>query len=334
MKQQQASKRGPLFVVGMNGSGTTMLADCLDNSAELYVFPRETRVIPWLINHIQEFGDLTVAENRLKLLHTFCQYDSLASVDSNMGLTDADIKEPSLFGVIDAVYGHLAAKEGKARWVEKSPMNLQSMLPIAQAMPTAQFIHIYRDGRDVAQSNERRWNKNPLWTMYRWVQIVRQGREDGKQLGPERYLEVEYEAFTDRPEAWLQTLCAFIGIEYHAELMRSSMPFVNSLYRKDRYEKSGSIVPNSQKWKKHFSPAQVAQLEEIGGKLLTELGYETTNKTGEKALPAWQLRWWRFVNVFNQGLVYLQRYGFKRNTPKKMLRQFSEGLKQMSVMRH
>src|SRR5262249_23242036 len=158
---------------------------------------------------------------------------------------------------------------------------------------TAKFIHIYRDGRDVAQSNERRWNKNPYWTMYRWVRIVRQGRTDGQQLGPERYLEIQYEDFTENPQPALETIFAFIAIPFHPDLLRSSMPFVNSLYRKDRHEKSGSIVPNSQKWKKYFSPAQVARLEAIGGKLLVELGYEATNTSGERALPNWQLKLWR-----------------------------------------
>ena len=35
---------GPIFVVGMNGSGTTMLADSLGQHPGLYVFPFESKL--------------------------------------------------------------------------------------------------------------------------------------------------------------------------------------------------------------------------------------------------------------------------------------------------
>lgn len=35
----------PIFIVGMNGSGTTMLLDCLGRHPQLYGFPLHSRVI-------------------------------------------------------------------------------------------------------------------------------------------------------------------------------------------------------------------------------------------------------------------------------------------------
>lgn len=329
-----APDQGPIFVVGMNGSGTTMLADLLDNSPDLYIFPRETRMIPWLIQHVDKFGDLKQPANLEKLLDAFCNFYAVRMVSRADVPPLEAVREPSVYGVVDAVYKHLAAKEGKTRWVEKSPMNLQFMLQIAKEMPTAKFIHIYRDGRDVAQSNQRRWHKHPVWSIYRWVQSVRQGRKDGNELGAARYLEISYEALTHDAETTLRKVSDFIGITYSPDLLRSSMPFVNSVYRNNIKEKSGTIVPNSQKWKTHFSAAEVAELERFGGRLLAELGYETTNQEGEAAPSNLRRKLWRCADVLNQGMLVLRRYGIKRSTPATMFQRFTEGVKYISVQRY
>ena len=335
-KNQQ--KQGPIFIVGMNGSGTTMLADCLDNAQDLYIFPRETRMIPWLIEEQKRFGDLSNSNNLEALLTAFSNLYAVRFVSKGDAPALDTVREPSVYGVVDAVYRHLAEKAGKVsaeiRWVEKSPMNLQFMLQIAAEMPEARFIHIYRDGRDVAQSNQRRWHKHPIWSIYRWVQVVRQGRKDGEQLGPERYLEICYEELTQEPEATMHTVADFVGIPYTPALLRSSMPFVNSVYRNDIKQKSGTLVPNSQKWKTHFSTQQIAQLEQIGGRLLAELGYETSNPEGDSVPSNLQRKWWRYSDVVTQGILVLRRYGIKRSTPRTMLERFNEGVKYISLQRH
>ena len=42
-------KKDQIFVIGVNGSGTTMLAESLGRHPELYMFPQETRVLPYLV---------------------------------------------------------------------------------------------------------------------------------------------------------------------------------------------------------------------------------------------------------------------------------------------
>ena len=325
---------GPIFIVGMNGSGTTMLADCLDNAQELYVFPRETRMIPWLVERRHTFGDLTEKNNLEKLLDQFLNMYAIRFVSKGDVPTIDAVQVTSVYGVIDAVYRHFATKEGKQRWVEKSPMNVQFMLSIAEEMPDARFIHIYRDGRDVAQSNKRRWHKNPIWSIYRWSQIVQQARRDGKQLGATRYFEIRYEDLTQDPEATMQKVANFIDIPYSPTLLRSSMPFVDSVYRNNIKEKSGTLVPNSQKWKIYFSEEEIKELELVGGRLLSELGYPTDHPDSEQVPSALQRKLWRSADVFTQGMLVLRRYRIKRSTPRTMLQRFNEGLKYISVQRH
>jgi hypothetical protein len=46
---------GPIFVLGMNGSGTTMLLDLLSKHSEIYGFRGETKVLPYLVKTFGTF---------------------------------------------------------------------------------------------------------------------------------------------------------------------------------------------------------------------------------------------------------------------------------------
>ena len=45
-------KPGPVFVVGMNGSGTSMLADCLGQHPDLFAIYFETKIFPYFFSHL------------------------------------------------------------------------------------------------------------------------------------------------------------------------------------------------------------------------------------------------------------------------------------------
>ncbi len=284
---------GPVFVVGMNGSGTTMLSDCLSNSTELYVFPFETVTIPWFIKSLHRFGPLDNAENLKRLFLAFKKTSAFRRPRIKESSRFEDVREPTLFGVIDAVYRTLASThKGTCRWLEKSPMNVQFMGEIAEHVPHAKFVHIYRDGRDVALSNARRFHHNLESTMYRWIQVVTIGRRDGAQLGPDRYFELSYEALTEDPEHWMQRVSDFIGIPYSDALLRSTMPWMSGPKRNPVAGKVGGISQNSGKWRSEIPSAKLAALERLGGRLLNDLGYQTDCPLSEEPPGIWKRAVW------------------------------------------
>ena len=128
---------GPVFVVGMNGSGTTMLLDCLGRHPALYAFPKETRLIPHLISRLGLFGDLSNDAN----------FERLWGEVRNLGvfrLENGDQPVPlpadwrdysrSLAAVLDGVFRYFAAREGKRRWCEKTPQHAQHLLVLAEQL--------------------------------------------------------------------------------------------------------------------------------------------------------------------------------------------------------
>jgi hypothetical protein len=55
----------PVFIVGMNGSGTTMMLDHLGRHPELFGFKTETYILPHYLLVEAKYGDLKVDGNFL-----------------------------------------------------------------------------------------------------------------------------------------------------------------------------------------------------------------------------------------------------------------------------
>lgn len=274
----------PVFVVGMNGSGTSMLTECLGRHPDLYAFPGETRMIPHFIKEQERFGDLDDDEN----FRAFWDYINRSVPDFRVfnnqrppAMPDDWRTHPrTLAGIIDAVFRGFAATYGKSRWCEKSPNHSEHILNLGSLFPSSKFVHIVRDGRDCAASTNRRQFRNPNLAIYRWRRIVAEAKRQGTSLG-NRYFELRYEDLTSDPERWMRQICDFLDLSFDPRVLESTMP-QSAKSASLESGQVGSIEPNSRKYRRHFTPKQVASLERISGAFLRELGYETEYAAGNK----------------------------------------------------
>jgi hypothetical protein len=279
----------PVFVVGMNGSGTTMLADSLGRHPSLYMFRLEAKVLPhFLAESARTPLDSFAARRRMADAIGATKAVWQANGRRPLVLRDEQLAEPGFAGVAGAVFGEFAAREGKVRWGEKSPMNLAHLEALAAAWPAARFVHIVRDAREAAQSFHRRYGYSPVHTVYRWKKLVAQGRAQGLRLGTERYLELRYEDLTRDPEAGMRRVCGFLGLPFDAVVVESSMRMTGEAVDRS----AGRIVENSDKWRLYFDEPTVQALERVAGRALRESGYAVTIEGDEDPSP-WLRRWWR-----------------------------------------
>ena len=118
---------------------------------------------------------------------------------------------------IAAIFEAYAAKVGKPRWGDKTPMYMRHLDLLEDLFPDAQYVHLIRDGRDAALSFlempegtfTRTWAHpaTPAQFACLWRKEVEAARALGRAVGSDRYLEVRYEALVADPAAAIGAIC-------------------------------------------------------------------------------------------------------------------------------
>lgn len=268
----------PIFIVGMNGSGTTMLLDCLSGHRSIFGFVEETRVLPHFIKSQHKFGDLQRNANFVRLWRDLDKH--LAQLGWPCELHEKAIpnwgtRPRNVGGIVDFVMSSLAAQENKTIWCEKTPMHVHHIGLLSREFPGARFLHVIRDGRDCAASFHRRWGFHPVRTAYRWKTAVRAGRGQGKLVGSQ-YLEVSYESLTSNPTEVLQDVCLFLRVSNEENLHRLA---------RHRPEMTGSsqksVCANPRQAKNYFDEKTILNMEKVAGACLVEFNYKVSMIAGD-----------------------------------------------------
>jgi len=148
--------------------------------------------------------------------------------------------------------------------------------------PEARFVHLIRDGRDVALSLAESFDRAPQTSaqaaLY-WSERVRAGREQGGALPSGRYLELRYEELVAEPEATVRRLCDFLEIPYEAAMLeRAGVDRVLAGYPDPGvHPHLAGPISSRRDWRREMGAAERRQFELLAGPLLAELGYEITS---------------------------------------------------------
>ena len=267
----------PLIVLGVRRSGTTLLRVMLDRHSELAI-PDESYFVPQLAERHRTPVDAAGFLDDLRRLPTLAEWGLLAE-DVRPCLRDGmDVGQ-----AVAAVYEAYAARHGKRRWGDKTPMYMQYLGLLRRLFPRARFVHLIRDGRDAAVSFlgmpdgvvTRTWAhpRTPAAFACQWRTEVEDARRLGGQVGPGRYLELRYEELVASPEEALARVCSFAGLEpepgmlaYEGRVDVSGKPHQQSLLRPP--------TPGLRDWRTEMDADGVRAFEEVAGDLLAQLGHE------------------------------------------------------------
>lgn len=277
----------PVFVVGVARSGTTLLMSMLD-AHPAFAIPSESHFIPVLYRISDTFGDLNQPLNRERLVrrivallrgywHAGSEEDWIPGALENAHAI-AETAEPSYEGVVRAIYEFHARRRGRRRWGDKTPGYIDSLPELHSMFPDARFIHIVRDGRDVACSvMPLSFGPNTVYmAARRWKHCLGHAIEFAN-AHPEIVHTVRYEDLVEHPEEQLRTICAFLGEEYDPvmlEFHKSRNPGATP----EHHKLTATQVNSSRKarWKRQMSQRQVRIFEATAGEMLRHFGYEQT----------------------------------------------------------
>src|SRR2546425_6282923 len=150
-----------------------------------------------------------------------------------------------------------ALRFAKPRWGDKTPGYVKHTRAVQDLLPEARFIHIIRDGRDVAVSLIEEWRASGrvmsvTRAAERWVSKISVGREQAREL--RFYLEVRYEDLVLDSESVLRRICDFIDLPWHPDMLeyhRSAPERVAELVAPD----APGTLSSAQRQAKHAWPS-------------------------------------------------------------------------------
>lgn len=283
------------FIVGVPRSGTTLLRWMLDSHPALAI-PPETDFLS------RPLGWLRFASPREALFRTVTRLPFKNGPWQDFGLDAhefrAELRKIRPFDLGEgfrAFYRLYARNHNKPRYGDKTPLYCRQMARIESLLPEAHFIHIIRDGRDVALS------LRPLWfspgqdmqtlALY-WCQLIQQTRAAGQQC--RAYMEIRYEQLITDPAPALHSICNFLKLDFDPAMLRYWLRVGDRLKEhKARQGRGGRILVTQQqrwsqqrltlqppqpdrvsRWKMEMTPAEQAQFLRYAGVMLETLSYE------------------------------------------------------------
>jgi hypothetical protein len=175
--------------------------------------------------------------------------------------------------------------------VDKTPGHVYQLPLMAEVFPQARFIHMMRDGRDVAVSQNHardtwaagRWKHFPppvdtAFTARRWARAMRCAAEAREQLGA-RLLEVRYDRLRADTEGEIRRILAFCA-------MPDDDAIVARLLSKTDFASTGRAADptgfyrggRTGDWRRSFTLLDALVFNALAGPELVEAGYEQNRR--------------------------------------------------------
>lgn len=304
----------PIFIVGANRSGTTLLRLILNAHPnigipeEIIYFGSFMAGVP-----IEKWRDPGLSEEEYKgfvtrFVEDKCgvldHIDHQAIINEILSSEKRDFCHP-----YKTVLEAWAGAHKKQRWGEKTPGNLFYADILLQMFPDAKFIHLIRDPRAGVSSMMKTtfFPKDIAFNAMSRRKFMRKGRAIlEKSVPASQRLLLRYEDIVTEPEVTIRAICNFVGEDFEPGML--SFYKDSSRYMKEEASSSfnkAATKPISaamlDKWKKQLSPADVAMVEKICQDEMREFGYDFSDNRlvlaqwGELLVKNnyWRLQEWR-----------------------------------------
>jgi hypothetical protein len=254
-----------------------------------------------------DYNNLTEVEDKVNFLDSILHGKGIGEWDPKIEATDINIDLCTDYtSTIEQIFSAYAKKCGKNIWGDKTPSYTPNMHLLYQYFPNSKFIHIIRDGRDVAISNRQQvWGQSSLSLIIEdWKQVVSCTRKVGAVLG-DKYLELRFEDLITTPKDTLTRVLDFLNLPFENSVLRKEGGAVDHLLpeRSQSFHTNLSKPPDTSfvyKWQKELEDTDQVICNIHAGDLLNDLNYppgcQKTSKT--------KLRTRQLYHYINQGIKW------------------------------
>ena len=270
--------------MGCHRSGTNLLYDMLLSSGGFAIYRGYLPIYKALI---PRFGSIKSPANRQKILDTFLRSKGFRRTGLDAAPLSALILNECRNGgdFIRVVMDSVARNQQMRRWAVYDPDNVLHVERVKRDIPNALFVHIIRDGRDIALSLQKMGGFTPLpWdrgqtdslvaTALYWEWMVHQGRVHGSKF-PADYIEIRYEDLITNPHETLSKLGGFLDHDLdYDRIQRAGLGRLSETNSSFREEGAKETINPLGRWKERLANADIAAIEATVGGCLEENGYE------------------------------------------------------------
>ena len=269
----------PVFLLGFQRSGTTLLRLMLDAHPALAI-PFESFVLIDFFNRCNNY-DLARADERARLSGDLVAAKGISAWQPSVALSDIDLDAcTSYAAAVNEIFTAYARRCGKRIWGDKTPSYTSELHVLNALFPRARFVHLIRDGRDVALSIVRQsWGPSDLLTaLDKWAEVVGWVRRMGTMLPSSRYLEVRYEELVADPTRVLTEITSFLDLPFDPAMLergggpRGKLPEASMAFHRNLSRPVDSTL--AYEWRTRLSATDQVLALKIAGPVLTELGYQ------------------------------------------------------------
>ena len=249
------SNKSPIFIIGNPRSGTTLLRLLLTSHKDI-VIPPESAFLVWWYDKYKDWTKQSVKNRLNSYINDLISSKKFETWNIDKEKLKRYIKSenPDSYSALSsAVYKFYGISIGKkiSRWGDKNNWYLNYIDLIHKLFPEVFFIHIIRDGRDVAGSYKK-LNKLHITNPYapklpdkiedialEWVTNLKKVNSSFENLHWRNVLEVKYENLVDNPKKVLKSICGSLDVSYDPNML--------NFYK---YNKEMKLEPTSfMKWK-------------------------------------------------------------------------------------
>jgi hypothetical protein len=257
------AKYNQVFIIGAPRSGTTFLASLLDKT--VYGKPVETHFITKYYKKLDSYGDISRFENFQFLVEDILKERPVQQWSLSLNVDNFYRSLPQGFDYKDVVNHILSLqkKDGNSTaWGDKTPHYIGDLDILLTLFPSARYIHIVRDGRDVALSLlEKNWGPNSVYECARYwarlnqnIDLIHKMKESGQLYN------LTYEGLLDETKSHIRSIYDFLGEQVLEEDVDALSVSVKS--------------KNYGKWKLKMSERDIQTFDAVAGNDLRRLGYE------------------------------------------------------------
>ena len=250
-----AARRGPIFIIGAMGSGTTLLRLMLDSHPDLAI-PHET-------GFMRSYRAMRYVPFKW----------TGRGWARRLGWSDEELDD-ELRAFFERIFGRYAERQGARRWGEKTPLHTWHVRAMAKLFPDAVFIGLVRHPGAATASNMTRFGQPPNKAA---IHVERYYRELARQAArhPRRFVVLRYEDLVLRTEETLRELLAWLGEPWSDQVLEHHVVQAGRDVRVEGGSRADEPVDAARiaKWTRALQGAELRMVEERLGRLAAFFGY-------------------------------------------------------------